>query len=128
MTRPPLGPLVVSPRPPAGLDLPTGVLSGLGSLPGLEALSGVSPLVVAAAVAGLTAVAVAVGALLGRRRATARIEDGERRFPGDRIECPECGAGNQRGYHYCRECGAELPDSVYDGSVGSSGRGDAGFE
>jgi hypothetical protein len=91
-------------------------------------VAGVSPLLVVAAVALLTAVAVAVGAFLGRRRATARIEDGERRFPGGAIECPECAAGNERGYHYCRECGAELPDSVYDGTVGGGGTGDAGFE
>jgi len=116
VTLPPAGSLVASP------GLPT------GALPGLDALAGLSPLLVAAAVALLTAVAVAVGAFLGRRRATARIEDGERRFPGDAIECPGCAAGNERGYHYCRECGAELPDSVYDGSVGGGGTGDAGFE
>jgi len=116
LTLPPPGSLVASP------GLPT------GALPGLDALAGLSPLLVAAAVALLTAVAVAVGAFLGRRRATARIEDGERRFPGDAIECPGCAAGNERGYHYCRECGAELPDSVYDGSVGGGGTGDAGFE
>ena len=116
MTGLPIDPLV---RPP---DIPTGVL------PGVEALAGVSPLLIAAAVALLTAVAVAVGALLGRRRATARIEEGERRFPGDPIACPECDAHNERGYHYCRECGAELPDSVYDGAVGGGGTGDAGFE
>lgn len=116
-------------------SLPTGPLvapSGLpaGALPGVDALAGggLSPLVVAAGVVLLTAVAVAVGALLGRRRANARIEGGERRFPGGAVECSECGAGNERGYHYCRECGAELPDSVYDGSVGGGGTGDAGFE
>lgn len=112
--------------------LPAGPLSipGLptGSLPGLDALAGLSPLLVAAVVALLTAVAVAVGAFLGRRRATARIEEGERRFPGGAIECPECASGNERGYHYCRECGAELPDSVYDGAVGTGGTGDAGSE
>jgi len=98
-----------------------------GALPGFDTLAGLSPLVVAGAVALLTAVAVAVGAFLGRRRATARVEEGERRFPGGAIECPECAAGNERGYHYCRECGAELPDSVYDGAIGTGGTGDAGF-
>jgi hypothetical protein len=108
--------------PPAALPgLPT------GAIPGLDALAGLPPLLVAAAVVLASAVAVAVGAYLGRRRVTARIEEGERRFPGGAIECPECGTGNERGYHYCRECGAELPDSVYDGSVGSGGTGDAGF-
>lgn len=98
-----------------------------GAVPGLDALAG-RPLVLVVAVALLTVVAVAVGAFLGRRRATARIEEGERRFPGGAIECPECAADNERGYHYCRECGAELPDSVYDSSVGRGGTGNAGFE
>lgn len=114
MTGLPIDPLVRS------LGIPTGVL------PGVEALAGVSPLLIAAAVALLTAVAVAIGAYLGRRRATERIEEGERRFPGGPVDCPACDAGNERGYHYCRECGAELPDSVYDGSVGGGGTGDAG--
>lgn len=123
MTRPPAGPPVATVGSPVALPgFPTGVL------PGLDALVSLPPLLVAAAVALLTAVAVAVGAFLGRRRATARIEDGERRFPGGAIECPECAAGNERGYHYCRECGAELPDSVYDSAVGGGGTGDAGFE
>ena len=109
---------------------PPAALPGLpsGALPGLDALAGLPPLFVAAGLALVTAVAVAIGAYLGRRRATARIEEGERRFPGGAIECPECEAANERGYHYCRECGVELPDSVYDGSVGSGGTGDAGFE
>lgn len=98
-----------------------------GAVPGLDALAG-HPLALVAAVVLLAAVAVAVGGYLGRRRATARVEEGERRFPGDAIECPECAADNERGYHYCRECGAELPDSVYQGSVGGGGTGDAGFE
>ena len=118
MTRPPAGPLA------APAELPTGALPGVGAVAG----GGLSPLVVAAVLALLTAVAVAVGAFLGRRRVDARIEDGERRFPGGPVACPECDAGNERGYHYCRECGAELPDSVYDGSVGGGGTGDAGFE
>ena len=113
--------------PPGG---PPAAFPGLptGALPGLDVLAGLPPLFVAAAVALASALAVAIGAYLGRRRATARIEEGERRFPGGAIECPECGTGNERGYHYCGECGAELPDSVYDGSVGSGGTGDAGFE
>jgi hypothetical protein len=109
------GPLAASPEPPTG------------ALPSLDPLSGLSPLLLAGAVVLLTAVAMAIGAYLGRRRATERIEEGERRFPGGPVDCPACDAGNERGYHYCRECGAELPDSVYDGSVGGGGTGDAGF-
>jgi len=116
VTRPPPDPLV------AFADLPT------GALPGTDALASLTPALLAAAVLLLIAVAVAVGASLGRRRATARIEEGERRFPGGGVDCPDCGAGNERGYHYCRECGAELPDSVYDGAVGGGGTGDAGFD
>lgn len=111
----PPGPLVSSSEPP------------IGALPGLDALAGLPPLFLAAVVALLSAVAVGVGAYLGRRRVTERIEEGERRFPGGPVDCPACDAGNERGYHYCRECGAELPDSVYDGSVGGGGTGDAGF-
>lgn len=118
MTRLPTDPLAAPSGPPTG------------ALPGVDALvgGGPSPLLVAASVALLTAVAVVVGAFLGRRRVDARIEDGERRFPGGTVECPGCDAGNERGYHYCRECGAELPDSVYDGSVSGGGTGDAGSE
>ena len=116
MALPSAGPLVAPPGHPTG------------ALPGLEALAGPSALLAVAVVAPLTAVAVALGAFLGRRRTTARIEDGERGFPGGAIECPQCAAGNERGYHYCRERGAELPDSVYHGSVGGGGTGDAGFE
>ena len=115
LTPPSPGPLVASP------ELPT------GALPGLGALSGVSPLFVAAVVALPTAVAVVIGAYFGRRRATERIEESERRFPGGPVDCPACDAGNERGYQYCRECGVELPDSVYDGSVGGGGTGDTGF-
>lgn len=119
MTRPPADSLAVPPGLP---DLPT------GAGPELDALGGLPPLFVAAAVALLAAVAAAVGAYLGRRRVTERIGEGERRFPGGPVDCPACGAGNERGYRYCRECGSELPDSVYDGSVGGGGTGDAGFE
>ena len=28
---------------------------------------------------------------------------------GDRVECPDCGAANDRGYRYCRACVSELP-------------------
>lgn len=28
---------------------------------------------------------------------------------GEGIECPDCGALNERGYRYCRQCVGELP-------------------
>jgi len=37
--------------------------------------------------------------------------------------CPDCGATNERGYHYCRQCAGELGRAGRSASPGSDSNG-----
>jgi len=65
-------------------------------------------IVVVATLFGVGLLALAVTA---RRRRTAGDRDGDptEYVDGDSVECPSCGAENDRGYRFCRNCVETLP-------------------
>ncbi|MFB6300055.1 MAG: hypothetical protein ABEH65_07325 [Halobacteriales archaeon] len=49
----------------------------------------------------------------GRTTAHARrVETADDETSGDHVTCGECGATNETGYRYCRQCVSELPGMV----------------
>ncbi|MEF8853771.1 MAG: hypothetical protein V5A44_11340 [Haloarculaceae archaeon] len=73
---------------------------------------------------GTVAVATLLGSQLlvlaaaywyGRKALKNRAERRRVRTAGDHVVCPTCGAENETGYRYCRECVETLPPGEFAG-------------
>lgn len=88
-------------------------------------LGGLTSTVAVATLLGSQLLVLAAAYWYGRKALKTRDERHRVHVEGDSVVCPACGAENEVGYRYCRECVETLPRGRLAGenpqSVASSG-------